>query len=137
MAPRKKAKVVVAGDSQGKSAPVKSVSTAAKIVKPQNVVAVTPEKKIKQFYCINKKTKAFVKHDSQQLAVQWLDNLKSLDSEVSAKFIVQDFSSEEALLAFLDSMDFMGSTKRSVNPMSSGICHGNSGTVSGEFNVIA
>lgn len=125
--PRKKAAVVAKKSSPGKSklvgnrkskgleSFVSPVSDPAGNVDGQGTAVVSPEKKIKFFYSINTKARTFVKHETKEAAMLLMENMKNLDSESAQKYIVQDFSSDDSVRAYLDSLDFMKGSKTSTN----------------------
>ena len=49
--------------------------------------------------------------------MQWMADMKNLDFDAAQNYMVQDFSSDESMQAFLDSMDFMQAARPSANPM--------------------
>jgi len=98
------------------SAKAGGTTVAADVVVESSSRMVSPEKDNKIFYSINKMNKQFIKHASKDLAMEWSENMKLLDSDFEDKFIVQDFSSVAVLNAFLDSLGCMSSPKPITNP---------------------
>jgi hypothetical protein len=122
--PRKKAAVAAAkpsaGKKKGSTVRKKKVFESASVSVVLGGVSapvVTPEKGSKFFYSINMKSKSHIKHKSKEAAMQWMADMKNLDFDAAQNYMVQDFSSDESMQAFLDSMDFMQAARPSANPM--------------------
>jgi hypothetical protein len=92
---------------------------------------VTPDKGPKIFFSVNKTTHAYIRHESKQAAMDWFENLRTLDPRTDEKYVLQDFPSVAAMTSFIDSLGPASakpssSMKPGSNPMA-GVGVGRSG----------
>lgn len=101
-----------------------TVSKSANVAIPASV-AVTPEKPhppsgassdTRAYFTIQKSSFEFCKHETKEIAIDFLEKIKMFDPSVSDKLILKDFENEAELAAFIEKIKSMKTPPGSMHP---------------------
>lgn len=114
---------ILAVPSLGKTAeqPEDSPTCATKtpVVTPLKIQHPRPPSPCEEqtFYVINMETHGYFKFETKDLALNYFETTRKINPEAATNLMVQDFPSDEALIAHIDALKMMSTKKPINNPM--------------------